>query len=98
MIFVSGAMTETARGEIPTIFNPHRIRAPPNLIVTNEIPRGNVPNGPFGRSLQHSDSGRLLLLSFVLTKLQTPPANMKRGPIRLSPSSPNHVLEYSSAV
>ncbi|KAG8285614.1 hypothetical protein J6590_076749 [Homalodisca vitripennis] len=55
-------MAETTRGEggdIPTIFNPHRIRAPPNLVITNETPRGGVPNGPFGRSshaLHHSDS------------------------------------------
>uniref|UniRef100_A0A1B6DFH4 EamA domain-containing protein n=1 Tax=Clastoptera arizonana TaxID=38151 RepID=A0A1B6DFH4_9HEMI len=47
-------------GEIPTIFNPHRVRAPPNLVVTGDATtRGNVPNGPFGRSthaIQHSDS------------------------------------------
>lgn len=63
-MFFLGAMAEGARGEgggdIPTIFNPHRIRAPPNVVVTNETSRGGVPNGPFGRSshaLQHSDSG-----------------------------------------
>lgn len=55
-------MAFTMRGEndIPTIFNPHRVRAPPNLVVTGEgASRGSVPNGPFGHSahaLQHSDS------------------------------------------
>ncbi|XP_073992586.1 solute carrier family 35 member F3 isoform X2 [Rhodnius prolixus] len=48
-------------GDIPTIFNPHRVRAPPNLVVTSETsPRsGTVPNGPFSRTqhtLQHNDS------------------------------------------
>ncbi|XP_054266377.1 putative thiamine transporter SLC35F3 isoform X1 [Macrosteles quadrilineatus] len=55
-------MGETTRGEggdIPTIFNPHRVRAPPNLVVTNEAPRGSVPNGPYGRTSHttlHSDT------------------------------------------
>ncbi|BES91716.1 solute carrier family 35 member [Nesidiocoris tenuis] len=50
-----------AGGDIPTIFNPHRVRAPPNLVVTSDgSPRsGTVPNGPFSRQqsvLQHNDS------------------------------------------
>ncbi|XP_014252840.1 putative thiamine transporter SLC35F3 [Cimex lectularius] len=48
-------------GDIPTIFNPHRVRAPPNLVITSDSsPRsGSVPNGPFSRplqTLQHNDS------------------------------------------
>ncbi|XP_018903874.1 solute carrier family 35 member F3 isoform X2 [Bemisia tabaci] len=38
-------------GDIPTIFNPHRVRAPPNLVVT-----GTASNGPFSPALTHSDS------------------------------------------
>lgn len=63
--FFHHKMAFTMRGEsdIPTIFNPHRVRAPPNLVVTGEgASRGSVPNGPFGHSahaLQHSDSGKL---------------------------------------
>lgn len=65
-------MANSIRGEgdIPTIFNPHRVRAPPNLVVTGEATsRCSVPNGPFGRSahaLQHSDSGNLKTIIFRL--------------------------------
>lgn len=46
--------------DIPTIFNPRRVRAP-SVVVTEEDNPRSVTNGPFSNtaSLQHSDSGKL---------------------------------------
>jgi hypothetical protein len=46
--------------DIPTIFNPRRVRTPSVVVTGDEQPRGSVPNGPFTSSarLQHTDSGR----------------------------------------
>ncbi|XP_066993222.1 solute carrier family 35 member F3 isoform X1 [Anabrus simplex] len=45
-------------GDIPTIFNPRRVRTPSVVVTGEEQPRGSVPNGPFASSahLQHTDS------------------------------------------
>ncbi|KAJ9582195.1 hypothetical protein L9F63_003461, partial [Diploptera punctata] len=44
--------------DIPTIFNPRRVRTPSVVVTGDEQPRGSVPNGPFASSahLQHTDS------------------------------------------
>lgn len=56
--------------DIPTIFNPKRVRAP-SVVVTDEENSRSFPNGPFSSisNVQHSDSGEfgfhLILLSPV---------------------------------
>ncbi|XP_066907120.1 solute carrier family 35 member F3 isoform X3 [Halyomorpha halys] len=74
-------------GDIPTIFNPHRVRAPPNLVVTteNNTSSGSVPNGPFTRpnqpQLQHYDSIHLVSGSQpegADASPQRPPGNVSR--------------------
>lgn len=49
--------------DIPTIFNPRRVRTPSVVVTEEENPR-SVPNGPFTNtaSLQHADSGLFFLL------------------------------------
>ncbi|XP_063243739.1 solute carrier family 35 member F3 isoform X2 [Bacillus rossius redtenbacheri] len=45
-------------GDLPTIFNPRRVRTPSVVVTGDEQARGGVPNGPFSNTpqLQHADS------------------------------------------
>ena len=58
--------------DIPTIFNPRRVRTPSVVVTGDEQPRGSVPNGPFASSahLQHTDSGKIQMYSHIFLKLQ----------------------------
>lgn len=53
--------------DIPTIFNPRRVRTPSVVVTEEENPR-SVPNGPFTNtaSLQHADSGILFFSDFPI--------------------------------
>lgn len=48
----------TRDGDIPTIFNPRRVRAPSVVVTGDEPVRPGVPNGPFNNSSQihHAES------------------------------------------
>lgn len=61
-------------GDIPTIFNPHRVRAPPNLVITGDTPLAgnNYNNRRFSRQLstnQQLQPGMFQLIHFALSTI-----------------------------